>query len=136
LLVKPQLLVLVGFLGIATWAFAQEEPVERTVKGPPDKAIRLGVYVNIKPDCSSGPLPTIRLITQPAHGKVSVKKGNVSATNFKQCLALEVPGYVAFYRSAVGFAGTDGLVLEVKFPGGRTVTQKFTVMVAGASFGL
>lgn len=133
---KPQLLVLVGFLGIATFAIAQEETVERTVKGPPDKDIRLGVYVNVKPDCSSGPLPTIRLITQPAHGKVSVKKGNVSATNYKQCLALEAPGYVVFYRSSPGFAGNDILMLEIKFPGGRTVVQKITVTVAGASFGL
>jgi hypothetical protein len=28
-----------------------------------------------------------------------VKKAQVSATNYKQCLALEVPAFVAFYRS-------------------------------------
>lgn len=87
--------------------------------------------MNVKPDCTSGPLPTIRLIAQSAHGKVSVKKGNVNATNYKQCLALEVPGYVAFYRSAPGFSGTDVLTLEIKFPGGRTQVQKITVTVTG-----
>jgi hypothetical protein len=45
----------------------------------------------VKPNCTSGPLPTIRLIGPPEHGKVSVKKVNVNATNYKQCLALEVP---------------------------------------------
>jgi len=42
----------------------------------------------------------------------------------KQCLALEVPGLVAFYQSRSDFTGTDNLTLEVKFPGGRTEIQK------------
>jgi hypothetical protein len=77
----------------------------------------------------------IRLIGPPEHGKVSVKKVNVNATNYKQCLALEV-WYVAFYRSASGFAGTDVVTSEVKFPGGRMELQKITVTVAGSSLGL
>ena len=72
----------------------------------------------------------------PGHGNVSVKKVNVNATNYKQCLALEVPGYIAFYRAASGFAGTDVVTLEVRFPGGRTELQKITVTVTGASLGL
>jgi len=64
-----------------------------------------------------------------------VKKAKVSATNFKQCLALEVPGYVAFYQSRPDFAGVDALTLEVKFPGGRTEIQKITVTVGTPSTG-
>ena len=40
----------------------------------------------------------------------------VTATNYKQCLALEVPAFVAFYRSRADFVGVDALTLEVKFP--------------------
>jgi hypothetical protein len=126
----------VVILGLSAGALAQPQAVERQAKGPPDKDIRIGVYLNVKPDCMSGPLPTIRLIAPPAHGKVSVRKANVNATNYKQCLALDVPGYVAFYRSASGFTGTDLVVLEVKFPDGRAEIQKITVTVSGAGIGL
>ena len=43
--------------------------------------------------------------------------------------ALEVPGFIAFYRSAPGFTGADVVTLEVKFPNGRTEIQKITVNV-------
>ena len=90
------------------------------------------MYINVKPDCTSGPLPTIRLVGVPENGKVNVKRVNVRATNYRQCLALSVPGYIAFYRSRPGFSGTDLVTLEVKFPNGLTQVQKITVTVAEA----
>lgn len=111
-------------------ASAQDaQTVERTAKGPPAKPIRVGVYLNVQPDCSSGTLPTIRLLNPPANGTVDVKRGKVTATNYKQCLALEVPGYVAFYRSKPDFTGVDIVTLEVKYPNGRTEVQKISVTV-------
>ena len=53
-------------------------------------------------------------------GKGGVKTAKVKATNFKACLALEVPAYVAIYRSAPNFSGADILSIEVSYPGGRT----------------
>ena len=129
-------LVFLGGLGFCAVALAQSQRIEHQAKGPADKDIQIGTYINVKPDCTSGPLPTIRLIGPPEHGKVSVKKVNVNATNYKQCLALEVPGYVAFYRAASGFAGTDVVTLEVKFPGGRSELQKITITVTGFGLGL
>ena len=108
---------------------AQVQTVDRTASGLPGKDIRVGLYVNVRPDCTSGPLPAIQLTTRPEHGNVTVKKANVRATNYKQCLALEVPGFVAFYRSKPDFVGVDTLVLEVKYPGGRSEIQKITVTV-------
>ena len=63
---------------------------------------------------------------------VVAELAKVKATNYKQCLALEVPGFVAFYRSVPGFAGNDVVSLEVKFPNGRTLTQKITVTMGSA----
>ena len=114
---------------------AQEEAVNRTATGRPWADIRVGVYVNVKPDCSSGPLPSIRLISAPENGKVTVKQGKVTATNYKQCLALEVPGFIAFYRSRPDFSGVDVLTLEVKFPGGKTELQRISVTVGTGSSG-
>ena len=116
----------------STLVAAQDQVVERTVKGPSNKEFRVGIYVNLKPDCTSGPLPSIRLISPPEHGKVTVKQGTVNATNYRQCLAVQVPGFVAFYQSTENFSGTDSISLEVKTPGGRTVIQKITVLVGGA----
>ena len=105
--------------------------VERTVKSAPNKDTRVGVFINVLPDCTSGPLPTIRLVNAPASGKVTVKSAKVKATNYKSCLALEVPAYVAFYRSQPDFIGDDVLTIEVKYAGGRTEIQKITINVAG-----
>jgi hypothetical protein len=113
-------------------ANAQTPLIERTVKAVPNKETQIGVYLNVLPDCSSGPLPTIRLATPPTSGKVTVKSAKVKATNYKACLALEAPAYVAFYRSPPDFLGDDVLILEVKYAGGRTEIQKITVNVAGA----
>ena len=111
-------------------AEGQSQVVERSVKSVPNKDTRIGVYINVRPDCTSGPLPTIRLVSPPASGKVVLKSGRVKATNYKACLALEVPAYVAFYKSPADFLGNDFLTIEVKFVGGRTEIQKITVTVA------
>jgi len=119
---------------VATSTSAQEQSrvVERSVKSVPYKDTQIGLYINVQPDCTSGPLPTIRLVSPPASGKVVVKSAKVKATNYKACLALEVPAYVAFYKSPADFIGNDFLTIEVKFAGGRTEIQKITVTVTGA----
>jgi hypothetical protein len=123
-------IVLTGFGGLAL-AEEQSRIVERTVKSVPNKDTQIGVYLNVLPDCTSGPLPTIRLVNPPVSGKVVVKTAKVKATNYKACLALEVPAYIAFYKSPPEFLGNDVLTIEVKFAGGRTEIQKITVNVAG-----
>lgn len=124
-----------ALLGVAGQAGAQNAPttepqiVERSVKALPSRDTQVGLYINVRPDCTSGPLPTIRLASPPASGKIVVRTGRVKATNYKACLALEVPAYVAFYKSPPDFVGSDTLMIEVKYPGGRTEIQKITVNV-------
>ena len=103
--------------------------VERSAKGPTAKAIQVGVYLNVQPDCTSGTLPAIRLVAPPANGTISIKRGKVTATNYKQCLALEVPGFIAFYQSKPDFVGVDTAIIEVKYPQGRTELQRITINV-------
>jgi hypothetical protein len=127
------LVVGLAMQGIAAPLSAQEKVVEHTVKGLPGKDIQVAAYLNVLPDCSSGPLPTIRLISPPAHGKLVVKKGNASALNYKQCLAFQAPAYVAFYRSQPDFSGSDTMSVEVRYQAGKTEIQKITVMIASPS---
>ncbi|MCA6117918.1 hypothetical protein J6524_24015 [Bradyrhizobium sp. WSM 1738] len=127
-------LFVAGLAGSA-WAQEQSRTIERTVKSVPNRDTQIGVYLNVQPDCTSGPLPTIRLVSPPASGKVVVKNAKVKATNYKACLALEVPAYVAFYKSPADFLGNDVLTIEVKYAGGRTEIQKITVNVMSAGAG-
>jgi hypothetical protein len=111
-------------------ACAQANLVERDIKASPGREVRVGIFTAIRPDCTSGPLPAIRLASAPGHGTVNVKRATLKATNFKQCLATEVPAFVAFYRAAQGFSGSDEFELEISFTGGRKETQHFRVSVA------
>ncbi|MGB3042948.1 MAG: hypothetical protein WBB98_07140 [Xanthobacteraceae bacterium] len=127
--------ILGGLIGSAPVIALAQQPttVERNAKGQTAKNIQVGLYINVKPDCSSGPLPTIRLVTPPANGTLTIRRGKVNATNYKQCLALEVPGFIAFYKSKADFIGTDVTTIEVKYPQGRVEIQRITVIVgAGA----
>ena len=95
--------LLVGSIDAAAAQVPMERTVERSVTAVPNKDTRIGVYLNVLPDCTSGPLPTIRLVSPPTAGKVVVKTAKAKATNYKACLALEVPAYVAFYKSPPEF---------------------------------
>jgi len=110
---------------------AQTNAVEHAIKAASGQTVRVGIYTSIRPDCTSGPLPGIRLAHAPAHGIVSVKRATLKATNVKQCLAIDVPAFVAFYRAAANFNGADEFELEVTFAGGRKEIQSFRVSIAG-----
>ena len=114
---------------VPTLALGQTPMIERQVKGKPDTNINAGIFTTIRNDCTSGPLPAVRLLTAPAHGKVTVKQGRLRATNIKQCLGLELPAFVAIYRSAQDFIGQDTFTLEVIGAGGKSQIQRVTVTV-------
>ena len=67
---------------------APQAPTERTVehsvtrcqKDPP-----IGVYLNVLPDCTSGPLPTT--VVNPRTGKVVVKTAKAKATNWAPAMS-------------------------------------------------
>jgi hypothetical protein len=53
--------VAAALLACSTAGSAHAQPVNRTANGQPDTDIRVGVYVNVRQDCTSGPLPSIQL---------------------------------------------------------------------------
>jgi hypothetical protein len=111
-------------------ASAQNDEVQRDFKSAQGEVTRFGVYINVKPDCTSGPLPQIRLITPPAHGVVRIKRGNIKLTNFKQCVATQVPAFAAFYLPTGSFTGPDEFVLETSTSEGQKQVQHFRVTVS------
>jgi hypothetical protein len=110
-------------------ASAQEQTVEREVKARAGREIRVGTYFSLRPDCTAGQLPAIRLVENPANGTVAVRSGKVRATNVRQCLAVEVPAFIAFYRSKPDFSGTDTFLIEVKSSAGKIHHQRIRVVV-------
>jgi hypothetical protein len=66
--------------GSVPWPRLRTRPLIALSKAGKD--VRVGVYVNVQDDCTSGPLPTIRLSTPAAHGRVTVKKAKVPHNHF------------------------------------------------------
>ena len=131
----PTLAALSLLIALPGFAWSQQPTVQREVKGKPDTDIRAGIFATIRKDCTAGPLPAVRLINPPAHGKVMVKQGNLRATNVKNCLGMELPAFVAIYRSERDFIGQDKFTLEVVGSNGKTQIQQVTVTVMQAGHG-
>jgi len=116
-------------LVVQTFAYAQVPTIERQIKGKPNANLNAGIFTTIRGDCTAGPLPVVRLIVPPAHGKVTVKQGRLRATNLKQCLGTDVPAFIAIYRSAQDFIGQDMFTLEVTGAEGKSQIQRIIVTV-------
>jgi hypothetical protein len=127
---------LMSFLLLAPPAavLAQTSAVERHYKGKPATDINVGIFASMHRNCTAAPLPIVRLAVPPAHGRVTVKQVRLRATNIKDCLATELPAFVAIYRSARDYIGQDLFTLEV-ITNGKSQFQRITVSVMGAGNG-
>ncbi len=126
----PFLVLVSGVFGLgipATGALTQTRTAELSVQTPPGQEVRVGIFVNIRTDCTDGPLPGVRVSQLPQHGDVYVKSGKLHATNYQKCSTLDVPALLAFYRSEPDFNGTDTFVLEVKASNGTVKYQHIEV---------
>ena len=131
----PRLAALCLLIALPGFAFAQQPTVQREVKGKPDTNINAGIFATVRKDCTAGPLPSVRLINPPAHGKVTLKQGKLRATNVKSCLGMELPAFVAIYRSERDFIGQDRFTIEVVGSNGKAQIQQVTVTVMQAGHG-
>jgi hypothetical protein len=110
--------------------YGQTTSVDREIKAAPGREVRVGIYTSMRPDCTAGPLPAIRLAVAPEHGSVTVRRATLKATNVKQCLAAELPAFVAFYRPKADAATEDRFELEVSFAADRKQIQRFHVTIS------
>jgi hypothetical protein len=107
------LTLICALLGLPAAAFGQQT-IERQYKAKPDTSINVGIFSSINKDCTAAPLPVIRLVIPPAHGKVTVKQGRLRATNLKECLGTELP---AFVMGSGGKAQFQKITVTVMKPG-------------------
>ena len=111
--------------GIAAWA--QTNSAYRSVDAAPGKPHRLGVYGNVTKDCTSGPLPTIRVVTPPKHGELNVRSGTLKAGRITRCPKLEAKAQGVFYRADAQYTGTDEVSYEVKSASGKVESHTIRI---------
>ena len=116
----------------ATAGYSQTTSLDREVKATVRREVRVGIYTSMRADCTSGPLPAIRLSVAPEHGTVTVRRATLKATNVKQCLAAELPALIAFYRPKADFANDDRFELEVIFADRKQI-QRFHVTISNGA---
>jgi hypothetical protein len=113
----------------ATGALAQTNSAYRSADAVAGKPQRLGVYGNVQKDCTSGPLPTVRVLTPPKHGELNVRSGTLKAGRITRCPSLEAKAQGVFYRANPKYSGTDEVSYEVKSASGKVETHTIKITV-------
>lgn len=109
----PSLPLICFSVALPTSVFAQAQTIERQFNGNLNTDINVGIFTSMRANGTAGLLPVIGLVVPPAHGKITVKQGRVRATNFKQCLGVELS---AFGYGPLGQARTNGAQEERSSP--------------------
>jgi hypothetical protein len=117
-------LVLVG-----TAALAQTNSTHRSAEAVAGKSLRLGTYGNVQKDCTSGPLPTVRVLTPPRHGELNVRSGSLKAGRITRCPDLRATAQGVFYQASPKYSGTDEVSFEVKSASGKVETYTVRITV-------
>jgi hypothetical protein len=116
-------------------AWAQSNSAFCSAEVVAGKQERLGVYGNVGKDCTSGPLPTIRVVTAPKNGELNVRSGKLKAGRITRCPKLEATAQGIFYKAKPSSKGTDEVAYEVRSASGKVEshTVRITVKDAQAS---
>jgi hypothetical protein len=94
---------------------------------------RLGVYGNVQKDCTSGPLPTVRVVTPPKHGELNVRSGKLKAGRISRCPKLEATAQGIFYKPNPAYKGADEVSYEVKSASGKLESHTVRITVKEAT---
>lgn len=114
-------------------AAAQENKVYRSTEAVTGKSVRLGVYANVSKECTTGPLPEVKVVTPPKHGSLAVRTGNLKPGVVPRCPNLEIPAQGVFYQSNAKYTGADEVAYEVKHQNGRVQSLSVKITVTGAA---
>ncbi len=126
----PPLACVLVLLGTA--AFAQTNSAHRSAEAVAGKSLRLGTYGNVQKDCTSGPLPPVRVLTPPKHGELNVRSGNLKAGRITRCPNLRATAQGVFYQASPKYSGTDEVSFEVKSASGKVETHTVRITVKDA----
>ncbi|EIM25958.1 hypothetical protein [Microvirga lotononidis] len=114
-------------------ALAQNNNAFRSAEVVAGKAERLGVYGNVQKDCTSGPLPTVRVVTPPKNGELNVRSGKLKAGRISRCPKLEATAQGIFYKAKPAYTGIDEVVYEVRSASGKVESHTVRITVKEAA---
>jgi hypothetical protein len=129
----PAAAVAIGALTLPVGAaLAQSNSAFRSAEVVAGKQERLGVYGNVGKDCTSGPLPTIRVVTPPKHGELNVRSGKLKAGRISRCPKLEATAQGVFYKANPAYKGNDEIGYEVRSASGKVESHTVRITVKDA----
>jgi hypothetical protein len=114
-------------------ALAQTNSAHRSTDVIAGKPHRLGVYGNVQKDCTSGPLPTVRVVSPPKHGELNVRSGKLKAGRISRCPTLEATAQGVFYKPNPTYKGADEITYEVKSASGKVENHTVRITVKEAT---
>ena len=113
----------------ASAALAQTNSAHRSADVVAGKPHRLGVYGNVQKDCTSGPLPTVWVVTPPRHGELNVRSGKLKAGRISRCPKLEATAQGIFYKASPTYKGADEVSYEVRSASGKVESHTVRITV-------
>lgn len=117
----------------ASAALAQTNSAHRSADAVAGKPHRIGAYGNVQKDCTSGPLPTIRVLTPPKHGELNIRSGKLKAGRISRCPKLEATAQGIFYKASSTYKGADEVSYEVRSASGKVETHTVRITVKDAT---
>ncbi|MEH3118623.1 MAG: 4-aminobutyrate aminotransferase [Methylorubrum populi] len=117
-----------AWLCLAGPALAQTT-VTRSETVPAGKQARLVIVPNLKKDCSAGPMPEIKVVTPPKSGSLITKAGKLKTPAKYRCPNKEAEVQAIFYQPNGGYAGPDGVVVEIRNADGEVEKRDIRITV-------
>ena len=110
----------------------QEIHLERSVLTKNETRVAAFNYVNA--DCSSGPLPDVRIITAPKNGSYRLEETSIPidrspANHRATCNGKPVDALAVYYRSNDAFTGVDEMVVDADFHDGNVRRYIYAIAV-------
>ena len=98
-----------------------------------EQPVQVGYYASANKNCTSAPLPTIRIVTPPKSGTFTVRRAKLKTSKVAGCPAIELNAEVAFYQARATSSGTDNVVYEVTSPNGQVAIYDVTITLKPAT---
>lgn len=97
-----------------TAALAQVATRTETVTVRAGVAQKIAFYPAARRDCTRTPLPEIRLIDEPKHGKLIVRRASIKAAADSACPGQTIPGQLVLFIGKPGYQGRDSALYGVR----------------------
>jgi transglutaminase-like putative cysteine protease len=118
----------------APTAARSPQTIETTRFVAAGQKLRLEFAYDIEADCTSRGQTTVRVLAQPAHGTVTIEKGQAFTSFPKEnqryeCNTRKSDGTLIFYEPNSDYTGADSATLYIIYPSGSARTVRYSIEV-------